>query len=61
MLVVVQYNDESYDMVIDYHLRDLISAGKIVGFSSSNGWVKVGYTPRKVDVNEEIKLSSRIE
>ncbi len=41
MLIVVQYTDETYDMVIDYHLDELISEGKIAGFSSSSGWVRV--------------------
>jgi hypothetical protein len=47
MLVVVQYTDESYDMVIDYHLDGLINAGKIAGFSSADGWVRVLDVPAK--------------
>ena len=48
MLIVVQYTDETYDMVIDYHLDELINEGKIAGFSSSNGWVRV---PAKGEAN----------
>lgn len=49
MLIVVQYADESYDMVIDYHLDELIHTGKIIGFSSSSGWVKVACDPVTCD------------
>ncbi len=56
MLIVVQYADESYDMVIDYHLDELIHTGKIIGFSSSSGWVKVACDP----VNCDGGLGSRV-
>jgi hypothetical protein len=42
MLVVVQYSDETYDMVIDYRLDVLINEGKVTGYSSPAGWVRVG-------------------
>ncbi|KAF0218837.1 MAG: hypothetical protein FD174_2620 [Geobacteraceae bacterium] len=56
MLIVVQYTDETYDMVIDYHLDELIHEGKIAGFSSASGWVKVESAP----VNRETGACSRV-
>jgi len=42
MLVLVRYCDNDYDIVEDYCLEYLIVTGKIVEFSRSDEWVKVG-------------------
>jgi len=45
MLVLVRYDDENYDIVEDYCLEYLIVTGKVVEFSRSDRWVKVGTEP----------------
>ncbi|MBI5656542.1 MAG: hypothetical protein HZC44_06880 [Geobacter sp.] len=42
MLILVRYCDNDYDIVEDYCLEYLIVTGKIVEFSRSDEWVKVG-------------------
>lgn len=41
MQIVVQYLDETYEMVIEHRLNELINSGKIKGFSSLAGWVRI--------------------
>lgn len=45
MLIRVLYRDNTYDMVKDSRLDDLISAKKVVSFERSSGWVTVGRDP----------------
>lgn len=45
MLVMVRYCDNDYDIVEDYCLEYLIVTGKIVEFSRSDQWIKVGSEP----------------
>jgi len=47
MLVLVRYCDNDYDIVEDYCLEYLIVTGKIVEFSRSDEWVKVGSEPTR--------------
>lgn len=47
MLVLVRYCDNGYDIVEDYCLEYLIVTGKIVEFSRSDEWVKVGSKPTR--------------
>lgn len=41
MHIVVQYLDETYEMVIEHRLNELVRSGKIKGFSSLTGWVRI--------------------
>ncbi|MBI1922336.1 MAG: hypothetical protein HYS23_14770 [Geobacter sp.] len=45
MLIRVLYADNTYDMVKDNRLDDLISARKVISFERSTGWVAVGRDP----------------
>lgn len=45
MLIRVLYTDNTYDMVKESRLDDLISAKKVVRFERSSGWVTVGRDP----------------
>lgn len=42
MLIKVRYNDNSYGMVDDSSLTELISTDMILAFRRSSGWVIVG-------------------
>lgn len=49
MLIPVIYADDSYDMVEDRMLNELIIAGKIKAFKRTSGWVRIGEDPiRKI-------------
>jgi hypothetical protein len=45
MGILVCYDDFTYDVVNDFHLADMINAGRVVGFDRSSTWVKVEYGP----------------
>ncbi|KAF0218614.1 MAG: hypothetical protein FD174_2707 [Geobacteraceae bacterium] len=45
MMIRVLYHDNRSGTVKDYQLDDLITAGKIVAFRRSNGWVTIGHDP----------------
>ncbi len=53
MLIVVQYQDEKFDMVIHYRLVELLKKGKVKGYSSSQGWVKIDL-PQKEQHKESL-------
>jgi hypothetical protein len=42
MLIRVRYCDNSYGMVDDSQLENLISTDKIMEFRRSSGWVRIG-------------------
>lgn len=42
MLIRVLYTNNTYDMVKDSRLDDLIASKKVVKFERANGWVTVG-------------------
>jgi hypothetical protein len=49
VLIPVIYADDSYDMVEDRMLNELIIASKIKAFKRSDGWVRIGEDPiRKI-------------
>lgn len=49
MLIPVIYADDSYDMVEDRMLNELIITNKIKAFKRSSGWVRIGEDPiRKI-------------
>lgn len=56
MLIVVQYQDEKFDMVIHYRLVELLKKGKVKGYSSSQGWVKIDL-PQKEQHKEILNLN----
>lgn len=45
MGILVCYDDFTYDVVNDFHLTDMINAGRVAGFDRSCTWVKVEYEP----------------
>lgn len=47
MLIVVQYQDERFDMVVHYRLVELLKKGTVKGYSSSQGWVKIDTQPKE--------------
>ena len=50
MLIPVIYADDSYDMVEDFQLNELIVNNKIKAFKRSSGWVRIGQDRvRKID------------
>lgn len=50
MLIPVIYEDDSYDMVEDYLLNELIVTKRIKAFKRSSGWVRIGQDRvRKID------------
>lgn len=50
MLIPVIYTDDSYDMVEDFMLNELIITNKIKAFKRSSGWVRIGEDRvRKID------------
>lgn len=53
MLIVVQYQDEKFDMVIHYRLVELLKNGKVRGYSTPQGWVKID-PPRKEQCQENM-------
>jgi len=50
VLIPVIYADDSYDMVEDFLLNELIVNNKIKAFKRSSGWVRIGQDRvRKID------------
>jgi len=50
VLIPVIYEDDSYDMVEDYLLNELIVTKKIKAFKRQSGWVRIGQDRvRKID------------
>lgn len=49
MLVHVVYHDEKHDFIKDTRLNEFIEAGKIARFLRSDGWVRVGADPTRVN------------
>lgn len=50
MLIPVIYNDDSYDLVEDIVLNELIRSDRIKAFKRSGGWVRIGEDPiRKIE------------
>jgi len=50
VLIPVIYADDSYDMVEDFLLNELIINNKIKAFKRSSGWVRLGQDRvRKID------------
>ncbi len=50
VLIPVIYSDDSYDMVEDFLLNELIVNNKIKAFKRSSGWVRIGQDRvRKID------------
>ena len=45
MLIRVKYDDNSFGMVDDRDLEQLIADEKIVGFQRTSGWVTIGRDP----------------
>ncbi|WP_041972047.1 GSU3473 family protein [Geobacter sp. OR-1] len=45
MMILVRYLDGTYDMVMNYHLDELIKNKRIMGFERSNRWVTIGLDP----------------
>ncbi|MBT0666077.1 hypothetical protein KI809_17325 [Geobacter pelophilus] len=45
MMILVRYLDGTYDMVMNYHLDDLIRDNRIIGFERANRWVTIGLDP----------------
>jgi len=45
MVIRVQYEDGSFDMVKATRLDDLLPQGKIAAFQRTDGWVIVGKDP----------------
>ena len=49
MLIPVIFADDSYDMVEDRMLNELIITNKIKAFKRTDGWVRIGEDPiRKI-------------
>lgn len=53
MLIVVQYQDERFDMVVHYRLVELLKKGEVRGYSTSQGWVKID-VPQQEQSREKI-------
>ena len=45
MLIRIQKNDNTFDMVKEYLLDEFIQGGRIRGFNRSSGWVTIGRDP----------------
>lgn len=45
MLIPVLYPDDTYDLVEDISLNELIMKNRIKAFKRSNGWVRIGEDP----------------
>lgn len=49
MMILVQYLDGTYDMVMSHHLGTLITEHRIIGFERSNKWVTIGIDKTRGD------------
>jgi hypothetical protein len=45
MLIPVLYPDDTYDLVEDISLNELIMLNRIKAFKRSSGWVRIGEDP----------------